>query len=59
MRSSITIAPFVAAAPIPRAPNRSTTSRSEKKEIAINARLLGDFDLDVVPVEVLDGKNLW
>ena len=31
----------------------------EKKKIAINARLLDDFDLDVIPVEVLDGKNLW
>jgi hypothetical protein len=31
----------------------------EKKKIAINARLLDDFDLDAVPVEVLDGKNLW
>jgi hypothetical protein len=28
-------------------------------KIGINARLLDDFDLDAVPVEVLDGKNLW
>lgn len=27
--------------------------------VAINARLLDDFDLDAVPVEVIDGKNLW
>ena len=28
-------------------------------KIGINARLLDDFDLDAVPVEVIDGKNLW
>jgi hypothetical protein len=27
--------------------------------ISINARLLDDFDLDAVPVEVIDGRNLW
>lgn len=27
--------------------------------IAVNARLFDDFDLDAVPVEILDGKNLW
>lgn len=27
--------------------------------IAINARLLDGFDIETVPVEVLDGKNLW
>lgn len=31
----------------------------ENPRIAINARLFEDFDLDAVPVEVLDGKNLW
>jgi len=25
----------------------------------IDARLLDDFDLDVVSVEMIDGKNLW
>jgi len=28
-------------------------------QVGINARLLDDFDLDAVPVTVLDGKNLW
>ena len=28
-------------------------------KIGINARLLDDFDLDTVAVEVMDGKNLW
>lgn len=27
--------------------------------ISINARLLDDFDLDSVPTETVDGKNLW
>ena len=27
--------------------------------ISINARLLDDFDIDSVPVDVIDGKNLW
>jgi hypothetical protein len=27
--------------------------------IGINARLFDDFDLEAVPVEVIDGKNLW
>jgi hypothetical protein len=27
--------------------------------VAINARLLEDFDLEAVPVKVIDGKNLW
>jgi hypothetical protein len=30
-----------------------------KKKIAVNARLLDDFELKAVPVEVIDGKNLW
>jgi hypothetical protein len=29
------------------------------RRVSINARLLDDFDLDALPVEVLDGKNLW
>jgi hypothetical protein len=28
-------------------------------KISINARLLDDFDLDAVPIRVIDGKNLW
>lgn len=28
-------------------------------KVSINARLLDDFDLDAVPVTVIDGKNLW
>ena len=31
----------------------------DNPKIAINARLLDDFDLDAVPVTVIDGKNLW
>ncbi len=27
--------------------------------IAINARLLDDFDLGAVPIKAIDGKNLW
>jgi hypothetical protein len=27
--------------------------------IAINARLLDDFDLETVPVNIVDGKNEW
>lgn len=27
--------------------------------IAVNAHVLDDFDLDAVPVTVIDGKNLW
>ncbi len=28
-------------------------------KIGVNARLLDDFDLDAVPVTVIDGRNLW
>ncbi|OWJ68666.1 GFA family protein [Inquilinus limosus] len=28
-------------------------------KVSINARLLDDFDLDAVPVQMIDGKNLW
>ena len=31
----------------------------ENPQIGINARLLDDFDIEPLPVEVLDGKNLW
>jgi hypothetical protein len=34
-------------------------ARSGKKEIAVSARLLDDFALKRVPIEVIDGKNLW
>jgi hypothetical protein len=27
--------------------------------IAVNARLFDDFDLDSIPIVVIDGKNLW
>jgi hypothetical protein len=30
-----------------------------KEKIAANARLFDDFDLARVPVETIDGKNLW
>lgn len=28
-------------------------------KIGVNARLFDDFDLDAVPVETIDGRNLW
>jgi hypothetical protein len=31
----------------------------EKKKFALNARLLDDFDLSRLTVEVIDGRNLW
>ena len=30
-----------------------------RRQVPVNARLLEDFDLDAVPVAVIDGKNLW
>ena len=30
-----------------------------KTRIGVNARLFEDFDLEAVPVKVIDGKNLW
>jgi hypothetical protein len=31
----------------------------DNPRVAVNARLLDDFDLEAVPVTVIDGKNLW
>lgn len=31
----------------------------DNPRVAVNAWLFDDFDLDVVPVEVIDGRNLW
>jgi hypothetical protein len=31
----------------------------ENPRVGVNSRLLNDFDLDAVPVTVIDGKNLW
>jgi hypothetical protein len=31
----------------------------EHLKIGVNARLFDEFDLDAVPVKVIDGKNLW
>ena len=28
-------------------------------KVGVNARLFDDFDLDAVPVDVIDGRNLW
>jgi hypothetical protein len=28
-------------------------------KVGVNSRLFDDFDLDAVPVTVIDGKNLW
>ena len=30
-----------------------------KMRVAVNARLLDDFDLGAQPVQVVDGRNLW
>jgi hypothetical protein len=30
-----------------------------RKKVAVNARLFDGFDLGAVPVETIDGKNLW
>ncbi len=29
------------------------------RHVPVNARLFEDFDLDAVPVRVIDGRNLW
>ena len=31
----------------------------DNPKISVFARLFDDFDLDAVPVELVDGKNLW
>lgn len=31
----------------------------DNPRVGVNARLLDDFDLDAVPVTVIDGRNLW
>jgi hypothetical protein len=31
----------------------------ENPRVGVNSRLLNDFDLDAVPVTVIDGKKLW
>lgn len=31
----------------------------DSPKVAVNARLFDDFDLEAVPVNVIDGKNLW
>ena len=31
----------------------------DNPRVGVNARLMDDFDLDAVPVTVIDGKNLW
>lgn len=31
----------------------------DNPRIAVNARILDDFDLAAVPVTVIDGRNLW
>lgn len=41
-------------------PDWSTgTADFDNPKISINTRLLDDFDLDAVPIDVIDGKNLW
>ncbi|MDB5553739.1 MAG: aldehyde-activating protein [Rhizobium sp.] len=31
----------------------------DNARVAVNARLFDDFDLESVPIEVIDGKNQW
>ena len=31
----------------------------DNPRVGVNSRLLDDFDFGAVPVEVIDGKNLW
>ena len=31
----------------------------DNPKVGVNSRLFDDFDLDAVPVTVIDGKNLW
>ena len=31
----------------------------DNPRVGVNSRLLDDFDLDAVTIEVIDGKNLW
>jgi hypothetical protein len=31
----------------------------DNPRVGVNSRLLDDFDLDAVRIEVIDGKNLW
>jgi hypothetical protein len=35
------------------------TGDGAKPMISVNARPFDDFDLDAVPVDVIDGKNQW
>ena len=36
-----------------------STGEAGAPMISVNARLFDDFDLDGVPVNVIDGRNLW
>ncbi|WP_140635765.1 GFA family protein [Methylibium rhizosphaerae] len=38
---------------------RSGAPDFEHPRLSVNARLFDDFDLDAVPLETIDGKNLW
>ena len=31
----------------------------DKPKVGVNSRLFDDFDLDAVPVTVIDGRNMW
>lgn len=31
----------------------------DNPKVGVNSRLFDDFDLDAVPVTVIDGKNRW
>ena len=57
--SNIISAPIAAAAPI-RSPDWSSGKPDfDNPKVGVNSRLFDDFDLDAVPVTVIDGKNLW
>jgi hypothetical protein len=40
-------------------PDGNFAPHPTRRRIGINARLFEDLDLELLPVEVLDGKNLW
>jgi hypothetical protein len=31
----------------------------DNPKVGVNSRLFDDFDLDAVPVTIIDGRNLW
>jgi hypothetical protein len=50
-------APYAAARLLPRVLIGRRENPISRTRVSVNARLFDDFDLDAVPVEVIDGKN--